>query len=293
MKNHDGMILLKKPEGVTSFQALGILKRKLETKKVGHTGTLDKFATGLLVILTGKMTKFAPFITGMDKRYQATFKFGQTTSTLDPEGEIIDRGEIPTLETIKKTIGENFIGKISQIPPDFSAVHIGGKRAYQLKLSGQEVNIPPRNIEIKTFEILDWDGESLKVDIGCSKGTYIRSIARDLGKLCNSCAYVTQLHRSEVGPFSDLESVTGDDFTENNLIDPYTLISDLDRKISFVSETGKNDILNGKRVKKEYYLKDSPVYNDGEVALFDADKNFVAMISLIRGKSSFLFVSSR
>lgn len=287
------MILLKKPEGKTSFQALGILKKKLNTKKVGHTGTLDKFATGLLVILTGKMTKFAPFITGMDKTYQATFRFGTTTSTLDPEGEFLGSKSVPDLDIITKMINTGFKGEISQIPPDFSAVHVDGKRAYQLKLRGEEVNIPPRNINIKEFKILNWNGRDLDVEILCSKGTYIRSIARDLGKACNSLAYVTKLNRSAVGPFNISHAVNGDEFKETDLIDPYTLIVKLGRQISYVNQAGAKDIRDGKKILSNYFLDDSPRFKNGEVALFTKEKEFIAMINNIDGISKYLFVANR
>lgn len=288
----DGMILLKKPEGITSFQALGVLKRKLETKKVGHTGTLDKFATGLLVILTGKMTKFAPFITGMDKTYKATFRFGTTTSTLDPEGDFLGVKPIPDLDIIKKEIKNSFTGLITQVPPDFSAVHIGGKRAYQLKLEGKKVEIPPREINIKKFKVINWNGQDLEVEISCSKGTYIRSLARDLGENTKSLAYVTKLERTEVGPFKIEDGVLGQDFTEKNLVTPYNLINNLNRQISFVTPNGAKCIRNGKKVLSSYFTKESPRFLEGEVALFTENKEFVAMISNANGVSSYLFVAS-
>ncbi len=290
--NHDGMILLKKPEGVTSFRALGILKRKLNTKKVGHTGTLDKFATGLLVILTGKMTKFAPYITGMDKTYQATFRFGTTTTTLDPEGDFLGEKSIPELDTIKDVINKSFIGNIIQVPPDFSAVHIDGKRAYQLKLKGEEVKIPPRNITINKFDILDWDGQDLKVEISCSKGSYIRSIARDLGELTNSLAYVTSLNRSVVGPFTSENSVTGEDFKPGDVVTPYDLINNLGRQISFVKDESAVLIKNGKKMRSEFYDENTSLFENGDVALFKSNREFVAMINLENSVSKYLFVSS-
>ncbi len=290
--NPNGMVLLKKPEGVTSFQALSILKKKLQTKKVGHTGTLDKFATGLLVILIGKMTKFAPYITGMDKTYQATFRFGTSTTTLDPEGDFLDQRPIPSLDDIKSAINKHFNGEISQIPPDFSAVHINGKRAYQIKLAGDEVIIPPRKITINNFSIIDWNGEDLIVEISCSKGTYIRSIARDLGKLTNSLAYVVQLNRSEVGPFHVNNSVLGEKFNTSNLVDPYTLISNLGRQISYVTSVGQSEISLGRNFNNSFYAVNTKIFPSGDVALFTEEKNFVAMINIFKGKTKYHFVNS-
>lgn len=290
MKSNDGMILLNKPEGVTSFRALGVIKKKLSTKKVGHTGTLDKFATGLLVILTGKMTKFAPYITGMDKTYIATFKFGKSTPTLDPEGEEYGSGTIPSIDTIKDKITNEFTGRIMQVPPDFSAVHVDGKRAYQLKLSGEEVTIPPREVNIKSFTVKNWDGENLEVEISCSKGTYIRSIARDLGKSCDTLAYVTRLKRTVVGPFSLEQSVLGDNYSDNDLVSPYELIKGLNKNISYVTQEGAQMISLGRKIKSNYFTSDSPRFKDGEVALFTEDKSLVAMIENINGISKYLFV---
>ncbi|MGL1892038.1 MAG: tRNA pseudouridine(55) synthase TruB [Spirochaetaceae bacterium] len=291
--NNDGMILLKKPEGITSFRALGILKRKLNTKKVGHTGTLDKFASGLLVILTGKMTKFAPYITGMDKTYQATFRFGTTTTTLDPEGDFLDEKPIPDILKIKEVINNQFTGTISQIPPDFSAVHIDGQRAYQLKLKGKEVKIPPRDITINSFNIINWDGKDLEVEISCSKGTYIRSIARDLGELTNSLAYVVKLSRSVVGPFQIDKAVTGEEFTNLNLTTPYELITNLGRQVSYVTEAGATEICTGKQIKSDFFINSSPKFENGDIALFTQDKEFIAMINNVDGRSKYLFVSNR
>ncbi|OQY39902.1 MAG: tRNA pseudouridine(55) synthase TruB [Spirochaetaceae bacterium 4572_7] len=292
-KNKDGLILLKKPEGLTSFQALGVLKKKLNTKKVGHTGTLDKFASGLLVILTGKMTKFAPYITGMDKTYQATFSFGTTTATLDPEGDFLGEAPIPSLGLIKNVISDSFSGTISQIPPDFSAVHVNGQRAYKLKLKGEKVVIPPRDITINSFDILDWDGKNLKVEISCSKGTYIRSIARDLGLKTGSLAYVSKLNRSVVGPFNSDKSVLGADFSPLDLVSPFDLISNLGRQISFISYDGARDIKQGKKFNPEFITTTSPNFQNGDVALFTEDREFVAMINLISGQPSYLFVASQ
>lgn len=293
MMSNDGMIMLNKPEGITSFRALGILKKKLNTKKVGHTGTLDKFASGLLIILTGKMTKFAPYITGMDKTYLATFRFGTSTTTLDPEGDFTGEKDIPTIENIKDVIEKEFQGKITQTPPDFSAVHVGGKRAYQLKLEGKEVKIPPREITINYFKVLNWDGRDLQVEISCSKGTYIRSIARDLGLKCNSLAYVTDLKRTVVGPFKIDGSVNGEDFDQSNLVSPYDLIKGLEKNISYVTEEGAKMISMGRPIKKSYFAKESPTFKNGEIALFDEDKKMVAMIENREGISKYLFVVPR
>jgi len=133
----DGIFLLDKARGMTSFQSLGQVKKNLGIKKVGHTGTLDKFAHGLMVIVSGRFTKLAPFFSGLDKVYEAEICFGKETTTLDPEGEIVAEADIPDFAIIKSEL-ENFKGSIKQRPPRFSAIHIDGKRAYQRTLNGEE-----------------------------------------------------------------------------------------------------------------------------------------------------------
>jgi len=287
------MILLNKPEGITSFQALGVLKKKLSTKKVGHTGTLDKFATGLLVILCGKMTKFAPYITGMDKTYEATFCFGKSTTTLDPEGEVMSEAQIPDINIIKEVITKNFLGEVQQIPPDFSAVHINGKRAYQLKLEGKDINIPPRTIKIHEFEIINWNGRDLQVKISCSKGTYIRSIARDLGFLCKSAAYVTKLSRTRVGGFSLDESVFGEDFKESDMFTPFQLIKKINQPYSIVNSEGERNIRQGKYFLSKFYDPESIIHPLGEVVLFNREHELVGMIKIDRDNINYLFVVAK
>ncbi len=206
-----GLAVCYKAPGITSFSYLGAIKRYANTRKVGHTGTLDKFATGMLIALIGPWTKLGELFTGQDKHYEAVFHFGEERSTLDPEGDIVREAEVPSLEAIEAVLPQ-FFGRIMQVPPQFSAVHVGGKRAYQQAAKGEVVEIPPREIEIYAFEIVSWETPRLRVRIHCSKGTYIRSLARDLARACDSAAYVEELHRSVVGPFvlSDFTDTVGD-----------------------------------------------------------------------------------
>ncbi|MDC7239348.1 MAG: tRNA pseudouridine(55) synthase TruB, partial [Spirochaetales bacterium] len=204
-------MFLHKKTGVTSFQALGRIKKVLATRKVGHTGTLDKFAEGLLILLTGKLTRLNALITGLDKEYEALVRFGRETDTLDPEGEVVAEAAVPSLEQIEAVM-DSFRGKIQQIPPSYSAIHIDGKRAHELVRSGKEVEMPSREIEIFDLEILGYEAPDLKLRVHCSKGTYIRSLARDIGQACGSRAYVQELIRTAVGPFSLKEAVEVEDF---------------------------------------------------------------------------------
>lgn len=207
--SESGRILIDKPAGITSFGIVArvrrVLKQKLGKKKikVGHTGTLDPFATGLLVLLYGKETKNAMNLTKLDKVYEAEFTLGQISSTGDPEGEISECSnfQIPTLEQIQNEINRNFLGKIEQTPPAFSAIKIDGQRAYDLARKGADFEIPKRTVEIFSFEILDYNFPILKVRTHVSSGTYIRSLAEDLGDKLGCGAFCSKLRRIKIADF--------------------------------------------------------------------------------------------
>lgn len=207
----DGLILLDKPADVTSFKALAVVKKSLQVKKVGHAGTLDKFATGLLLVLTGRYTRLVPYFCNLDKEYLATFRFGAETATLDPEGELIRTGRIPSREELIAVL-DQFTGEILQIPPFYSAVHVKGQRAYELAKQGIQADLSPRLIRIHRLEVLDYTPPELTLRIYCSKGTYIRALARDIGQACGSCAFVTSLRRTLIGPFRVDEAVSSEKF---------------------------------------------------------------------------------
>jgi tRNA pseudouridine55 synthase len=209
-----GIVLLNKPSGVTSFQALGPIKQKLGTKKVGHSGTLDKFANGLMVLLTNKATKLVPYLTDMDKVYKAKILFGTQTDTLDPEGQVIDQAPLPTNQVLTKVpqILDSFLGTQDQIPPMYSALHINGKRAYELVRSGKDPEMKPRQITIHKLEILDLQVQSMELLVHCSKGTYIRSLARDIAHAMDTCGHLSELTRTKVGSIDLSQAVDPKNF---------------------------------------------------------------------------------
>lgn len=210
MGNNPSILLLSKKPGLTSFASLYPVKRMVDPK-VGHAGTLDKFAEGLMIVLTGSMTRLNPLFSGMDKEYVATILFGEETDTLDPEGGVVATGTIPPFDMISRQIETSFLGECVQYPPEYSAVHIDGRRAYALARSGKSVDMPERTIRIDAFEVLSWDPPLLVARIVVSKGTYIRSIARDLGRACESCARLDRLVRTKIGPYSLDEAVDPED----------------------------------------------------------------------------------
>lgn len=202
----DGIILLAKQPGLTSFTSLHQVKRAIKSTKVGHTGTLDAFAQGLLVVCTGRLTRLAGHITEFDKSYQAVIQFGQETDTLDYEGNVILKAPCPKLEELEKII-PTFIGEQLQVPPTYSAIHIEGKRASELARQGIQAEIPPRKITVFNAALkeykLDEQGlvEYCLIDFSVSKGTYIRSLARDIGRRLGSAAHLEGLYRTKVGSF--------------------------------------------------------------------------------------------
>lgn len=213
----DEIIFINKPAGMTSFGVVARLRRVLSKElgkkmKVGHTGTLDPFATGLMIIVTGKECKNAGFYTKLDKVYEATIRLGQTSSTGDPEGELTDISALePSRETIEKVLNQ-FVGEISQTPPIFSAVKIAGKRAYDLARRGEEVKIPSRQVMIHSLELLDYDYPEVKIRTHVSSGTYIRSLAVDIGEALGTGAYCSQLRRTQIADWKVEDAKTLSDF---------------------------------------------------------------------------------
>lgn len=199
----DGIILMDKPAGMTSFGVVARVRRVLSEQagkkvKVGHCGTLDPFATGLLILCVGQECKHAGEYMKHDKVYEATVRLGQTSSTGDPEGEITDvSAEQPSREEVEAVLSR-FRGEIEQTPPMHSAIKIDGQRAYHLARQGKEVEMPSRKITIHNLEIIDYSYPELKIRTHVSSGTYIRSLARDIGETLGSGAYCTQLRRTSI-----------------------------------------------------------------------------------------------
>jgi tRNA pseudouridine55 synthase len=209
----DGIILIDKPAGMTSFGVVARVRRVLTQQankkvKVGHTGTLDPFATGLMILVIGKECKNAGHYTKLDKVYEATIRLGQTSTTGDPEGTIIDvSNKVPSLEDIHKVL-ESFRGDIMQRPPIYSAIKIDGQRAYKLARDGKEVEIPLRQVTVHNLEVIDYTYPELKIRTHVSSGTYIRSLAEDIGNLLGTGAYCTQLRRTSISKWTINEAQT-------------------------------------------------------------------------------------
>ncbi|MBO7132075.1 tRNA pseudouridine(55) synthase TruB [Candidatus Saccharibacteria bacterium] len=230
----NNIILVDKPAGISSFGVVAKVRRQLTEEfghkiKVGHTGTLDPFATGLLILLSGKMTKKSNEFLKLDKVYEATLKLGYTSTTGDPEGEIqeyliLEHTEAtaeyegarpvktgasdpsPKLSTLESTL-QSFVGKITQTPPKFSAIKINGERAYKLARKGKDFEIPSREVEIYSIEILEYNYPELKIRTHVSSGTYIRTLAEDIGKKLGTGAYLTSLRRIKIGNYDVKDAI--------------------------------------------------------------------------------------
>ena len=196
----DGVLLVDKPAGVTSHDVVARVRRSLDRVKTGHAGTLDPFATGLLLVLVGRATRAQRFLMGLPKSYEAVARFGAVSSTGDPEGEIVATGRVPPADVELPT------GRVRQRPPAYSAVKVGGERAYRLARRGEAVDLPEREVTVTRFEQLWREGDRAAYAIDCSSGTYVRSLIADLGD-----AYCDELRRTAIGPFrvedADLERI--------------------------------------------------------------------------------------
>ncbi|BFM18308.1 tRNA pseudouridine(55) synthase TruB [Maricurvus nonylphenolicus] len=208
----DGVLLLNKDTGMTSNDALQKAKRLLFAAKAGHTGSLDPLATGVLPLCFGEATKFSQFLLDADKRYRTTYRLGAFTTTGDTDGELLDQVSTAdiTREQVEQAV-EQFVGDIMQVPPMYSALKHNGTPLYKLAREGIEVEREARPVTVYSIDILDFrPGEvaELDLDIHCSKGTYVRTIAEDIGKALGCGAHVAKLHRSQAGPFKEDECIS-------------------------------------------------------------------------------------
>ena len=206
-----GVVLLDKPAGISSNRALQKVRGIFQARKAGHTGSLDPFATGMLPICLGEASKTAAFMLEAGKRYRATARLGEATTTGDIEGEVIQTCPVPDIEpqTISTTL-QQFVGQIEQVPPMYSALKFEGKPLYEYARAGIEIDRPARPVTIHQLDLVDWQSPELSFDVYCSKGTYIRTLAEDIAKALQSCAHLVKLRRLEIEPFAKHTMVTLD-----------------------------------------------------------------------------------
>ncbi len=212
----NGILLLDKPHGFSSNQALQKIKWLLKAAKAGHTGTLDPLATGLLPLCFGEATKFAHYLTEADKTYIATIKLGATTTTGDAEGEVLTRSPVHVSQADFENVCQKFIGEISQTPPMYSALKHEGKALYEYARAGVEIERAARHVTIHSIEVNAFDGDVAVITVTCSKGTYIRTLAEDIGKQLGCGAHLIGLRRTATANYDIAQAITLEQFEAMN-----------------------------------------------------------------------------
>lgn len=229
------MLPVDKPRGLTSHDVVARARKALDTRQIGHTGTLDPFAEGLLLLLVGAATRLSQYLGDLDKTYRATAVLGETTDTLDPEGEVVERDETwRTLDeaAVGSVLGD-FVGPFEQVPPQFSAKKVAGEAMYRKARRGESVVLEPVSIRIHDLELVRLDLPRVEFTVRSSRGTYIRSLARDLGAALGTCAHLGSLRRTRIGSFRVADAVTlealerSDDAVEKAMVSPGRAVAHL------------------------------------------------------------------
>ena len=200
-----GILVVDKPVGMTSHDVVEVIRKGTNIRRAGHTGTLDPRATGVLVVLVGPAVRLSEFVSAADKRYQAIIKLGGATDTYDADGRQTGQPAFAPVNVTESQFDEvlqRFVGEIEQTPPPFSAVKVHGRKAYEMARAGEEVELAPRKINVYHLEVLEWAPPEVVIDVHCSSGTYVRSLANDLGKQLGCGAYLVGLRRTKSGRFT-------------------------------------------------------------------------------------------
>lgn len=241
-------MLIDKPAGWTSHDVVAVVRRQLGTRDVGHAGTLDPFATGLLVVLVGRATRLARFVTGMAKRYRAVVRFGIGTDTNDPTGAVTARRQPDSWPARAEldALATEFVGRQAQRPPAFSAKHVAGTRAHVLARKGQQFDLPDVTVEIHGIDLLEWSPPDLVLEATVGSGTYLRALARDLGVRSGIPAHCAELRRVTVGPLQVRDAIAPLEVTAARLLSPAAMVPEL--VTESVDEAGAREIGFGRRV---------------------------------------------
>jgi tRNA pseudouridine55 synthase len=283
----DGILIVNKPEGKTSFSVVARLKRLTGEKRVGHAGTLDPIATGVLPVCLGQATRITQFLTNSSKTYLAQIELGVTTDTFDRQGKIVERkdpGDI-TLTRIEEALIA-FKGVIDQTPPVFSAVKQGGRRSYELARAGIPVKLKSRRVEISKLELISYRLPLIEINVDCSKGTYIRSLANDIGQYLGCGAHLKNLTRLRCGPFSIQDAFSPDEIEDAFRKDIWkNLIHPVDSPLSnwkaiIVDKKNELDIRNGCPLP----LNGTCPLSDEYCRAYDLDGNFLAVLHFVPEK---------
>jgi tRNA pseudouridine55 synthase len=269
VSSEPGLVVVDKPGGLTSHDVVARVRRLAGTRKVGHAGTLDPMATGVLVLAVDRATRLLGHLTLTDKRYDATIRLGASTTTDDAEGEVLESH--PTAGLTEKEVRaalDLFVGEIDQVPSSVSAVKIGGKRAYARVREGEEVELPPRRVTVQAIDVTAIDLPEVRVSVHCSSGTYIRAIARDVGAALGVGGHLTALRRTAVGPFTLDHARTLDQLTEHVEVTPIAEAARAAFPARDLDESQAADVRVGRRLDLDL---------DALTALFAPDGQFLAL----------------
>lgn len=272
--NRNGILCIDKPPGLTSHDVVSRVRRLVDTRKVGHGGTLDPLASGLLVLAIGRATRLLEYILGQPKEYQALVRLGQTSNTYDGEGEIEDSGPVDVSEADLFAALARFRGQIRQVPPMYSALKRGGKPLYELARQGVAVEREARDVTIYELEMLSYEPPDVTLHIKCSSGTYIRSLAHDLGQALNSGAYLAGLRRTAVGLFQLNEAAPLQTLTADVLVEQLQAMDSAVIHFPRLDVPGADAVrlANGQRIGRE---ADGP--EEELVRVYDDDDHFVGI----------------
>jgi len=286
--NESGVLIVNKPEGITSHGAVQRVKRALGAKKCGHAGTLDPFATGVLLVMVNEATRLAPYLTELDKLYRAVVRLGSETDTLDRTGKVVEESPVPelTLDRIRE-VSEELVGLQSQVPPAFSAKKVGGVRLYKLARSGKQAQASPKQVHIYSLDVLSWSCEErlLTVLVHCSKGTYVRVLARDLARKLGTRGHLYRLVRLACGQFKLDDAVSlgrlgelkASGGLDEIMLSPSEALAGLGEVR--VSRNGVLRLLDGRAVEKKDLVGTSAKLDDGMTyKAMDEEGRLVAIV---------------
>lgn len=276
----NGWLIIDKPKGITSNGVVNITRRLFNANKNGHGGTLDPFATGVLPVAFGEATKLIPFIMDGKKEYEFVVRWGETTDTGDSEGQIVERNEnLPSKEEIEKVL-PTFIGKITQVPPAYSAIKINGERAYNLARQGQEVDMPSREVDVYALELLETiSPKESRFRVECGKGTYVRTLGKDIALALGTVGYLTELRRTKCSSFSIsdtilLENLENMVYKDELMLPVIAYLRDI--AVIAVSEEDAAKLKQGQRISPRSYEISELIDSEG-VAMFEG-----SLVAIVR-----------
>ena len=226
----EGFLLVDKPSGISSHDVVARVRRVRGGMRAGHTGTLDPFATGLLLVALGRATRLIRFVPSEPKVYRATIAFGTSTDTDDVTGNVVEQGPVPGNAVVLDAI-RRLTGSLQQVPPAFSARHVGGRRAYEVARAGSQPDLAPASVTVHGWDVEALGEGRLEATITCGSGTYIRSLARDLGRLCGTAAHLAALRRMRIGPFDVRDAVLPDESGEYPVVSAADALVGMSRQV--------------------------------------------------------------